>query len=131
MMAWRRPIGRANAISSGHWSSGWKSRVMRSMSCFGSTHIQVITIPKRKVGNFVGRELSPLFANVYLDRFDKMVLKHSLKLVRYADDCLFCCRSQADADAALEYARKCLARLDLAVNPRKTTIYHAEKGLHY
>jgi hypothetical protein len=45
--------------------------------------------------------------------------------------CLFCCRSQADAEAALEYARKCLARLDLAVNPRKTTIYHAERGLHY
>src|SRR5215467_1637212 len=53
-------------------------------------------------------------------------LSHSFTL-----DCLFCCRSQADAEATLEYARKCLARLDLAVNPRKTTIYHAEKGLHY
>ena len=82
-------------------------------------------------GLLQGGILSPLFANVYLDRFDKMVLKQGLKLVRYADDCLFCCRSQADAEAALEYARKCLARLDLAVNPRKTTIYHAEKGLHY
>ena len=40
-------------------------------------------------------------------------------------------RQKADAEAALEYARKYLARLDLAVNPRKTTIYHAEKGLHY
>jgi group II intron reverse transcriptase/maturase len=82
-------------------------------------------------GLLQGGILSPLFANVYLDRFDKMVLKQGLKLVRYADDCLFCCRSQADADAALGYAHKYLARLDLAVNPRKTTIYHAEKGLHY
>src|SRR5215510_2917815 len=53
-------------------------------------------------------------------------LSHSFTL-----DCLFCCRSKADADAALGYAHKYLARLDLAVNPRKTTIYHAEKGLHY
>jgi len=82
-------------------------------------------------GLLQGGILSPLFANVYLDRFDKMVLKQGLKLVRYADDCLFCCRSKADADAALAYAHKCLARLDLAVNARKTTIYHAEKGLHY
>jgi hypothetical protein len=60
------------------------------------------------------------------DRPPLLSLSHSFTL-----DCLFCCRSQADADAALGYARKCLARLDLAVNPRKTTIYHAEKGLHY
>jgi RNA-directed DNA polymerase len=68
-------------------------------------------------GLLQGGILPPLFANVYLDRFDKMVLKHGLKLVRYADDCLFCCRSQADAEAVLEYARQGLARLDLAVNP--------------
>src|SRR5215813_1443075 len=109
MMAWRRPIGRANAISSGHWSSGWKSRVMRSMSCFGSTHIQVITIPKKKVGNFVGRELSPLLANIALHGMEAEVKAamgkdlnewykatgnkgrrdslRSLTFVRYADDC--------------------------------------------
>jgi len=36
-------------------------------------------------GLLQGGILSPLFANVYLDRFDKMVLKQGLKLVRYAD----------------------------------------------
>src|SRR5262249_7371909 len=55
-MAWRRPTGRASATSSGRWSSGWKSHVTRSMSCFGSTHIRVITILKKKVCNFVGGE---------------------------------------------------------------------------
>src|SRR5215831_6998600 len=58
-MAWRRPTGRASATSSGRWSSGWKSHVTRSMSCFGSTHIRVITILKKKVCNFVGGEPSP------------------------------------------------------------------------
>ncbi len=82
-------------------------------------------------GLLQGGILSPLFANVYLDRFDKMALKQGLKHVRYADDCLFCCRSQAEAEAALGQARTFLARLDLEINPRKTTIYHAEKGLYY
>src|SRR5262249_32442305 len=57
-MAWRRPTGRASATSSGRWSSGWKSHVTRSMSCFGSTHIRVITILKEKVCNFLGGERS-------------------------------------------------------------------------
>src|SRR5262252_4857581 len=72
-MGWRPPTGRANATSSGRWSNGWKSRVTRSMSCFGSTHIRVITIPKKNVGNFVGGESSPILSNVYLDRLDKFV----------------------------------------------------------
>ena len=29
----------------------------------------------------------PLFANIYLDRFDKALLKRGVKLVRYADEC--------------------------------------------
>ena len=82
-------------------------------------------------GLLQGGVLSPLFANVFLDRFDKMAIKHGLKHVRYADDCLFCCRSKAEAEAALVQAEKFLARLDLEVNPRKTVIYHAEKGLYY
>lgn len=82
-------------------------------------------------GLLQGGVLSPLFANVFLDRFDKMAMKQGLKHVRYADDCLFCCRSKAEAEATLAQARKFLARLDLEVNPRKTVIYHAEKGLYY
>jgi group II intron reverse transcriptase/maturase len=82
-------------------------------------------------GLLQGGILSPLFANIYLDRFDKMARKHGLKLVRYADDCVICCRSQEDAEAALALVKKLLARLDLDINPRKTAIYHIEKGLHY
>ncbi len=82
-------------------------------------------------GLLQGGILSPLFANVFLDRLDKMAMKQGLKHVRYADDCLFCCQSKAEAEATLAQVEKYLARLDLQVNPRKTVIYHAEKGLYY
>src|SRR5438046_9650248 len=92
MMAWRRPTGRANATSSGHWSSGWKWLRATSILCFGSTHIRVITSPKKKVCNFVGGELSPLLANIALHGLedtlkDAMPRKQKApKYIRYADD---------------------------------------------
>src|SRR5215813_5825580 len=73
MMAWRRPTGRANATSSGHWSSGWKWLGATSILYFGSIHIRVITIPKKKVCNFVGGEVSPILSNIYMDRLDRFV----------------------------------------------------------
>ena len=41
---------------------------------------------RQTVGILQGGILSPLFANVYLDRFDKAMLKRGAKLVRYADE---------------------------------------------
>jgi len=82
-------------------------------------------------GVLQGGILSALFANIYLDRFDKLALKQGLKLVRYGDDIIVCCRSKAEAEEALKRVTKLLAKLDLQVNPRKTMIVHAEKGFHY
>jgi len=82
-------------------------------------------------GVLQGGILSALFANIYLDRFDKQVLKQGLKLVRYGDDIIVCCRSKAEAEEALKRVTKLLNRLDLEINPRKTMIVHAEKGFHY
>lgn len=42
----------------------------------------------RRRGILQGGILSPLFANVYLDQFDKMAIKQGLKHIRYADDIL-------------------------------------------
>lgn len=82
-------------------------------------------------GLLQGGVLSPLFANVYLDRFDKLALKRGLKLVRYGDDMLVCCRTRAEAEAALKLVEKLLAKLHLTVNPRKTMVVHAEKGFRF
>jgi hypothetical protein len=100
-------------------------------SSFGSSLTSVRVILKKKACNFVGRVTSPLFANIYLDRVDKMALKRGLKLVRYGDDIIVCCRTRAEAEAALKRLEKLLAKLDLTVNPRKTVIVHAEKGFRY
>jgi RNA-directed DNA polymerase len=58
-------------------------------------------------------------------------LKRGLKLIRYADDGLVCCRSQQEAKAALKTVEKLLAKLDLAINPHKTVIQHVDKGFDY
>lgn len=82
-------------------------------------------------GILQGGLLSPLFANIYLDRLDKLALKRGLKLVRYGDDMVVCCRSQDEAEEALKLLEKLLAKLDLEANPRKTAIFHAEKGFRF
>lgn len=82
-------------------------------------------------GILQGGILSPLFANIYLDRFDKLALRRGLKLVRYGDDIVVCCNSKGEAEAMLRLVEKLLAKLDLEVNPRKTALFHAEKGFRF
>src|SRR5215470_13459707 len=125
---WRPPIGRANATSSERWSSGWKSRVTKSMSCFGSTHIQVITIPKKKVCNFVGGEASPVLANVYLhytlDLWFHKVVKPRCQgeacLIRYADDFVCAFQYQGDAERFYQALGQRLGKFGLALATDKT-----------
>jgi group II intron reverse transcriptase/maturase len=82
-------------------------------------------------GILQGGVLSPLFGNVYLDRFDKLALKQALTLVRYGDDIVVCCRSREEATATLQHVETLLATLDLTVNPRKTAIIDADQGIHF
>jgi len=82
-------------------------------------------------GILQGGVLSPLFGNIYLDRFDKLALKQGLTLVRYGDDIVVCCRSREEAHATLQHVETLLAILDLTVNPRKTAILDADQGIHF
>lgn len=82
-------------------------------------------------GLLQGGILSPLFANIYLDRFDKQARKKGLRCVRYADDILILCRSKRQAQKSLKIAHKLLAGLDLELNPRKTQIFHVEQGIRF
>lgn len=86
---------------------------------------------RQTVGILQGGVLSPLFANIYLDRFDKALLRRGAKLVRYADDGVVCCGSKAAAEAALKVVQKLLGKLGLTVNPYKTAIQHVDKGFDY
>jgi len=108
-------------------------RILRAWLDIETVAVERTGLFKKDVsrGILQGGTLSPLFANIYLDRFDKMALKQGLRLVRFADDNVICCRSQEEAETALKSAEKFLAKLDLELNPRKTIIIHAEKGLRF
>jgi RNA-directed DNA polymerase len=76
-----------------------------------------------------GGVISPLLANVYLDRLDRSwEVDGTGVLVRYADDLVVMCRSEAEARGALVALRGALALLGLDLNEAKTQIVHLREG---
>lgn len=49
---------------------------------------------KTEEGTPQGGPLSPLLANIYLDKFDKELEQRGLRFVRYADDCIIFTKSE-------------------------------------
>jgi len=71
-----------------------------------------------------------VLANVYLDELDRTwttQFSHLGQLVRYADDFVILCRTQAQAEEALVRVREILSRLRLQLHPSKTRL--VELGL--
>ncbi len=76
-----------------------------------------------------GGVISPLLANVYLDRLDRAWPTHGQGvLVRYADDLVVMCRTEREAQRALCVLRPILADLGLAPKEAKTRIVHLREG---
>lgn len=74
-------------------------------------------------GSPQGSPLSPLLANIYLDRFDKEMERRGLNLVRYADDVNLYLRTPRAAERVMESATKYLeGTLKLTVNREKSRI---------
>lgn len=67
-----------------------------------------------------GAPISPLLANLLLDRFDEEITASGALLVRYADDFLVFYRRREDADAVLLKVRQVAETLALELNLRKT-----------
>jgi retron-type reverse transcriptase len=80
------------------------------------------------VGTSQGAVLSPLLANIYLDRFDRAMVEGSHRLVRYADDVLILTRNKKGAQRALKATERALGKLRLTLNPYKTKITHFDEG---
>jgi CRISPR-associated protein Cas1 len=78
-----------------------------------------------------GAPLSPWLANLYLDSFDEQMLKAGYRLVRYADDFVVLCRSQAMAQRALELTQEVLTSLRLTLHQDKTRITSFDQGFKY
>jgi RNA-directed DNA polymerase len=77
------------------------------------------------MGTPQGGVISPLLANVYLDFLDgewERRCKHLGTLVRYADDFVVLCRTEAQANEAKRQIEGILGQLRLELHPDKTAV---------
>src|SRR6266498_3049205 len=76
-----------------------------------------------------GGVVSPLLCNVYLHRLDRVWRTRGCGvLVRYADDLVVMCRTEAEAERALAALGAVLAELGLELKEAKTRIVHLCEG---
>jgi RNA-directed DNA polymerase len=76
-----------------------------------------------------GAIISPLLSNLYLDPLDHEMERQTIKMVRYADDFVILCRSEEEAEEALEKVRQWTAMAGLQLHSSKTRIVDAtQKG---
>jgi RNA-directed DNA polymerase len=72
-----------------------------------------------------GAVISPLLANVYLNPLDHEVAKRGWEMVRYADDFIVLCKTEAEALKVLEHLRQWTGEAGLTLHPTKTRIVNA------
>jgi group II intron reverse transcriptase/maturase len=78
-----------------------------------------------ELGSPQGGVVSPLLANIYLHVLDMYWAEEYLhlgKLVRYADDFVIICRTQREAQEALQKVKQIMIKLKLTLHPTKTRI---------
>jgi len=73
-----------------------------------------------ETGTPQGAVLSPLLANIYLHPLDQMLSQEGYQSVRYADDFVILCKSQKEAEKALEKVREWVKIYHLELHPDKT-----------
>ena len=94
-----------------------------------------------EAGTPQGAVVSPLLSNIYLNPLDHLVAQQGIEMVRYADDFVILCRSEAEAQQALALVQQWTAQAGLTLHPEKTRIvdatqhggfdflgYHFERG---
>ena len=85
-----------------------------------------------EVGSPQGGVISPLLANIYLDKFDQFMKSRKHRIVRYADDILILCGSEKSANNAQRVAEEYLEHeMKLQVNRKKTHITHSNNGVKF
>jgi RNA-directed DNA polymerase len=75
-----------------------------------------------------GAVISPLLANLYLDPLDHLMSRNGRKMVRYADDFILLCRTQAEAEAALAEVQDWVKQAGLELHPEKTRLVNMSAG---
>jgi RNA-directed DNA polymerase len=91
-----------------------------------------------------GAVISPLLSNIYLDPLDHEMVSGGFEMVRYADDFVILCRTEAEARVALARVQGWTATAGLQLHPEKTRLvdatqrggfdflgYHFERGYRW
>ncbi|MGH9771415.1 MAG: group II intron reverse transcriptase/maturase [Candidatus Acidiferrales bacterium] len=89
------------------------------------------TVRETLAGTPQGGVISPLLANIYLNKLDRIWAARcsSLgELVRYADDFVALCRSESQAKEALRRIGLVMNRLGLQLHPEKTRMVDLRRG---
>jgi RNA-directed DNA polymerase len=73
-----------------------------------------------------GSGISPLLSNIYLNPLDHQMEQLGYEMVRYADDFVICCRTEAEAQAALTAVAAWTESAELKLHPVKTRIISAD-----
>ncbi len=87
------------------------------------------SLERTVAGTPQGGVISPLLANIYLHVLDRELAARGIgELVRYADDGVVLCRSEAQAQAALDAVGEILGGLGLRLHPDKTKVVDLREG---
>lgn len=91
-----------------------------------------------------GAVISPLLSNIYLNPLDHLMAEKGFEMVRYADDFVILCRSEAEAQKALAVVESWCEKVGLTLHPEKTRLvdatqrggfdflgYHFERGYRW
>ena len=83
------------------------------------------------VGTPQGGVISPLLANIVLNKLDWRLEEAGYRFVRYADDFVVVCKARKQAEAALALVAEIMTELGLQLSPEKTKIASYGKGYEF
>ena len=83
-------------------------------------------IQASEAGTPQGGVISPLLANIYLNTLDHQMEQKGYVMIRYADDLVILCRTEAEARQAMDELKAWVQAAGLSLNEQKTQIVSME-----
>jgi RNA-directed DNA polymerase len=83
------------------------------------------------IGTPQGGVISPLLANIVLNKLDWQLEQAGYRFVRYADDFVVVCQTKEQAAAALTFVQSIMTDLGLSLSPEKTKITSFGRGYDF
>ncbi len=106
-------------------------RVLKLLRKWLEAGVMVEGEVKPSIGTAQGSPISPLLANAFLHWLDRVWMRRGGRLgelVRYCDDLVVLCRTEAQARDARRQLEAILERLGLRLNPQKTRLVQLTDG---